>query len=79
MKKEYNILNYFNMRSLFLGVGLSKILIDAKELFWLALILGTILGILILKFIHLDLKNKVINTLIASIFFAIGQIGRAHA
>ncbi len=60
------------MRSLFLGVGLSKILIDAKELFWLALILGTILGILILKFIHLDLKNKVINTLIASIFFAIG-------
>jgi len=47
MKKEYNILNYFNMRSLFLGVGLSKILIDAKELFWLALILGTILGILI--------------------------------
>lgn len=72
MKKDYNILNYFNMRSLFLGVGLSKILIDAKELFWISLIIGTVIGIIILKFIHIDLKNKFINTIIACIFFGIG-------
>lgn len=72
MKKDYNILNYFNMRSLFLGVGLSKVLIDAKELFWISLIIGTVLGILILKFIRIELKNKWVNTVIASIFFGIG-------
>lgn len=72
MKKDFNILNYFNMRSLFLGVGLSKILIDAKELFWVALIIGTLMGILILKFMRIELKNKFINTLIASIFFILG-------
>lgn len=72
MKKDFNILNYFNMRSLFLGVGLSKILIDAKEMFWIALILGTLIGILILKFVHIELKCKIVNTIIAAIFFAIG-------
>lgn len=72
MKKDFNILNYFNMRSLFLGVGLSKILIDAKEMFWIALILGSAIGVLILKFIRIELKSKIINTIVASIFFAIG-------
>lgn len=72
MKKDFNILNYFNMRSLFLGVGLSKVLIDAKEMFWVALILGTLIGVIILKFIHIELKCKIVNTIIASIFFAIG-------
>lgn len=72
MKKDFNILNYFNMRSLFLGVGLSKILIDAKELFWVALIIGTLMGIIILKFMRIELKNKGINTLVAAIFFILG-------
>lgn len=72
MKKDFNILNYFNMRSLFLGIGLSKILIDAKELFWISLILGTLIGVLILKFIHIELKNRFINIIIASIFFSFG-------
>ncbi|MDE5630964.1 MAG: hypothetical protein K2I70_05120, partial [Bacilli bacterium] len=72
MKKDFNILNYFNMRSLFLGVGLSKILIDAKEMFWISLILGTLIGTIILKFIHIELKNKIVNTAVACVFFAIG-------
>ncbi len=71
MKKDFNILNYFNMRSLFLGIGLSKILIDAKEMFWISLILGTLIGCAILKFIHIELKNKIVNTFVACVFFGI--------
>lgn len=71
MKKEFNFLNYFNMRSFFLGIGLSRIISSTKEMFFLSIILGTILGILILKVFNMTLKNRMINVVITSIFFVI--------
>lgn len=67
MKKEYNILQYFNMRSLFIGIGISRILANARELHPLSVILGTLIGLLILKFIKIELKSNIINTIISTI------------
>lgn len=74
MKKEFNFLNYFNMRSFFLGVGLSKIISNTKEMFFLAIILGTILGVLILKLMNISLKKRMINVFISSVLFVIALI-----
>ena len=65
MKKEYNILQYFNMRSLFIGIGISRILANAHELHPISLILGTLIGLIILKFIKIELKNNIVNTIIS--------------
>lgn len=74
MKKSYNILSYFNMRALFIGVGISRIISLAHEWHWLAIIIGTILGLLILKFIKIELKNNVVNSVISSIFIILSLV-----
>lgn len=71
MKKEYNILNYFNMRALFMGIGVSRLLIRSNEYTLISLILGTILGMLIIHFLKLELKKSWANVFVASIFFII--------
>ena len=68
MKKEYNILQYFNMRSLFIGIGISRILANAHELHPISVILGTLIGLIILKFIKIELKNNIVNTIISIVF-----------
>ena len=73
MRKDFNILNYFNMRSLFLGIGISKILIQANEYFYISIILGTILGTIILYLMrHFSLKKNILNVVIAAFFIIIG-------
>lgn len=71
MIKEYKILNYFNMRTLFMGIGLSHILINTRECFLISIILGTILGYLTIKFINLENRKHPLNILVSSIFLII--------
>ncbi len=78
MKKDFNILNYFNMRALFLGVGTAKLLITAKEYFWISLLLGTLLGMMILSLFKVELRNKFINILVASLLFIVGIMLLIH-
>ncbi len=78
MKRDFNILNYFNMRALFLGVGTAKILITAKEYFLISLLLGTLLGVGLLFLFRVELKNKIISTIVASILFIIAIILLIH-
>lgn len=73
MKKEYNILNYFNMRALFMGIGLSRILSTAKEYTLLSLLLGTIIGIIIIYLTKCNIKNNIIK-IIANIFLITNSI-----
>lgn len=40
MKKDFNILNYFNTRALFMGIGLSRIISQAHEYSYISIILG---------------------------------------
>ncbi len=74
MKKEYNILQYFNMRSLFIGIGISRILSSSHELHPLSIIIGTIIGLLILRFVRIELKNNIINTIISIILFTFSLV-----
>lgn len=74
MKRQFNILNYFNMRALFMGIGLSRILIRTNELFIISIILGTILGSIILSCLKIELKNKYINIFASSILIIISLI-----
>lgn len=74
MKKNFNILNYFNMRALFFGMGISNILILAKETVWLSLIIGTILGIILLNCIKISIKKNFFNVLVSSTFIILCYI-----
>lgn len=74
MKKDYNILSYFNMRALFMGIGLSNILEQSKELFWLSILIGTIIGILLLFIAKIELKNNLINIFTSSILIIIALV-----
>ena len=74
MKKNYNILNYFNMRALFMGIGLSNILTLAKEMFWLSIIIGTIIGLLLLFIAKIELKKNITNIISSSILIVIGLV-----
>lgn len=67
MKKEWNILNFFNMQSLFLGIGFSKILISSKENFLLSILIGYILGMILLYFLNIKKKNNIFNIILYSI------------
>lgn len=67
MKKEWNILNFFNMQGLFLGIGFSKILISSKENFLLSILIGYILGMILLYFLNIKKKNNISNIILYSI------------
>ena len=72
MKREFNILNYLNSRALFMGIGLSKLLIQAHEYIWISLILGTIIGAILMHFVKFKMKKSLLNVVICSILFVIG-------
>lgn len=72
MKREFNILNYLNSRALFMGIGLSKLLIQAHEYIWISLILGTIIGAILIHFVKFKMKKSILNVVICSILFVIG-------
>lgn len=69
MKKEYNILQYFNMRAFFIGIGISRILSNTHELHPISIIIGTLIGLLILKFVNIEIKNNIVNTIVATALF----------
>ena len=71
MKKEYYFLNYFNIRTFFLGIGLSRIIKDTKSLCFISIALGTIMGIIILKLFNKEIKNTLVNVILASTLFVI--------
>ena len=56
-KRQYKIISFFLTRSLFLGLGISRILKLAKNDAWIACILGAILGLLIISLIYKLKKN----------------------
>ena len=71
-EKNYLTLTHFLSKSLFLGIGLSKILITAKESTIFSLILGTILGSIFLYFIiKVKTNNKIISFIILYILFIV--------
>lgn len=67
MSKRF--LYYFNMRALFMGIGLSRLLTYSKEYVLLSFLLGTIMGTIYLYFVRKN-NNKFINILL-SIFIMI--------
>ena len=66
MKKDFNILNYFNTRALFMGIGLSRIISQAYEYSYISIILGTLIGLFLLYLLKLEMKNSFINILLNS-------------
>ena len=66
MKNDFNILNYFNTRALFMGIGLSRIISQAHEYSYISIILGTLIGLLLLYLLKLEMKNSFINILLNS-------------
>lgn len=71
MKKEFNILNYFNMRALFMGIGLSRIITTSREYTWISLIIGTLIGLLLLYLFRIEMKKSIFNILLNSIIIVI--------
>lgn len=74
MKKEFNILNYFNMRALFMGIGLSRIISTSHEYVWLTLILGTIIGLILLFLFRIEMKKNIFNILLNCVVISISLI-----
>lgn len=66
MKKEFNILNYFNTRALFMGIGLSRIIATSREYTYISIIIGTLIGLLLLYLLKLEMKSSIINVLLNS-------------
>lgn len=74
MKKEFNILNYFNTRALFMGVGLSRILANTNEYSFLAIILGTIIGLVLLYLLRIEMKSSFFNTILNSVIIVMSLV-----
>ena len=64
-EKDVLSLTHFFSKALFMGIGLSKIMITAKESAIFSIILGTILGYFLLKIIlNINYNNRLINKII---------------
>lgn len=74
MKKDFNILNYFNTRALFMGIGLSRIIAVSHEYFYVSIILGALIGLLLLYLLKLEMKSSVINVLLNSTIIIISLV-----
>ena len=73
--------SYFFGRSLFYGIGLSYLFKLTKSNFWIAFLMGTILGILILYFIKNTNNNKIIKNIsgiVLTIITSVILINFAH-
>lgn len=66
--KNYNILSYFNMRALFMGIGISKLLTLSQEYTIISLLIGTILGSIFLYFYKSSNNKSIINVIVSSIY-----------
>lgn len=77
-ESNYLSLTHFFSKALFLGIGVSKILIDARESSIFALLLGSIMGVIILWFIsklnyyNINGFKKVIMFILIFVLFIIG-------
>ena len=72
-EKNYLSLTHFLSKTLFLGIGLSKILITTKESTIFSLLLGTLLGVLLLHLIiNTKSNNNIISLLLIYILFIAG-------
>ena len=69
---KINKLAYFNMRALFMGIGISKILSLSKEYTLISILIGTVLGVIFLYFYKNHLNNKFINIIVNSSLILIG-------
>ena len=58
-----NKMAYFNGRSMFCGIGISMLFSLTGSSFWIAGILGTIIGCLLLSFVKSVNDNKIIKTI----------------
>lgn len=78
--REYKLLSYFNMRALFMGVGIAKILNMSHEYTFLSIIIGTLSGILFLKYFRSSNNKSIISilvsliTIIISLFILINMV-----
>jgi len=77
-EKNYLSLTQFFSKALFLGIGIAKILTDARESAIFSMILGTIIGVLLLSFINklnyykMNNLKKIFMFIIIYILFIIG-------
>ena len=69
---KINKLAYFNMRALFMGIGIFKILSLSKEYTLISILIGTVLGVIFLYFYKNHLNNKFINIIVNSSLILIG-------
>jgi len=74
MKKEFNMLNYFNTRALFMGIGLSIVISYAHEYSYISVILGTIIGVFLLYLLKLEMKSSFINVLLNSCIIIVSLV-----
>ena len=74
MRKDFNILNYFNTRALFMGVGLSRVLSTCQEHIIITVIIGTLIGLLIMYLFLLEMKSSIINILLNSVIIVIALV-----
>lgn len=74
MRKDFNILNYFNTRALFMGVGLSRVLSSCHEHIFITVIIGTIMGLLLMYLFRLEMKSSIINILLNSVIIIIALV-----
>lgn len=77
-ENNYLSLTHFFSKALFLGIGVSKVLIDARESAIFSLILGTLLGVFIMWFIsklnyyEMNGFKKIVMFILIFILFIIG-------
>ncbi len=74
MKKEFNMLNYFNTRALFMGIGLSRIIATSREYTYISIIIGTLIGLLLLYLLKLEMKSSITNVLLNSTVIIISLV-----
>ena len=71
-EKNYLLLTHYVSKTLFLGIGLSRILINTKESTIFSLILGTVIGSSIIYLINsFNNKNKIVLFIIMYILFLV--------
>lgn len=74
MKKEFNILNYFNTRALFMGIGLSRVISISHEYTYISIIIGTLIGLFLLYLFKLEMKSSLINVIINSVIIVFSLV-----
>lgn len=71
---KFNSLSYFNMRALFMGIGIAKILTVAKEYTFSSILIGSVLGYLFLLFYKNRRNKNFINIIVSSSYIILGLI-----